>query len=163
MKRTRLNGNRKKRSTYVLFGADEVQTEPITAVEMHTVAVLAAHVLTEPALEEVVQDKHALEAVVQTESVLEDDFLLTDSVLEDGFLLTDSVPAVELHTQPRLDLVVQTEPDGPVGEVQHVKPALGRAVGKPTGCGKKRKSINLLCGVEVEKEKKSVGKKRQKK
>ncbi|KAE8783355.1 hypothetical protein D1007_43261 [Hordeum vulgare] len=52
-----------------------------------------------------------------------------------------------------------------VEEVHQVKHAevLGRAVGRPTGCGKKTRSINKLYVVEVENSKKSSGKKRQKK
>ena len=69
----------------------------------------------------------------------------------------DSVP-----TQPILDLVVQTEPHVAVEEVQQVKEVLGRAVGRPSGYGKKRKSINLLCAVQAEKEIKASGKKEKK-
>jgi hypothetical protein len=75
---------------------------------------------------------------------------------------TDSVPALELHTQPILDLVVQSEPDVAVEEVQQVKQVLGRAVGRPSGYGKKRKIINMLCAVEAEKEMKASGKKEKK-
>ena len=51
---------------------------------------------------------------------------------------------------------MQTEEDLAVVEV------LGRAVGKPTGHAKKTRNINKLCAVEVDKEKKSSGKKEKK-
>ena len=60
----------------------------------------------------------------------------------------------------------ETEPQVADEEVQQVKEVLGRAVGRPSGYGKKRKSINLLCVVEKpsgKKEKKSSCKKRQRK
>ena len=92
----------------------------------------------------------------QTESVL-------DALLD---LAVQAEPVLDLAVQdePVLDLaVVQTEPD--VADVVQNEP-LGRAVGRPSGFGKKRKSINKLLAVQVEKEKKpsgARGKKRQNK
>jgi hypothetical protein len=67
-------------------------------------------------------------------------------------VLTELDPVVNVKTKHFL--VVE--------EVQQVKHALGSAVGKPSGCDKKTKSINQLCAVEVQKEKKSSGKKDKK-
>ncbi|KAE8803706.1 hypothetical protein D1007_20394 [Hordeum vulgare] len=70
-----------------------------------------------------------------------------------------------LQTEPILELVVQSEIVAEVEEVHQVKHAevLGRAVRRPTGRGKKTRSINKLYVVEVENSKKLSGKKRQKK
>ena len=64
------------------------------------------------------------------------------------------VPALELQAG------AHSEPDCAIEEV---KQTLGCAVGRPDGNGKKKKSINLLCGVKLVKEKKTRGKKSQKK
>ena len=76
----------------------------------------------------------------------------------------DALLDLVVQAEPVLDLaVVQTEPD--VADVVQNEP-LGRAVGRPSGFGKKRKSINKLLAVQVEKEKKpsgARGKKRQNK
>jgi hypothetical protein len=91
-----------------------------------------------------------LEAAVQSETV------------SDVLLLPDSLDLVQTEQVQPLDLIVQTDPDPCVEEVQQVKQVLGRVVGKPTGCGKKTKSINKLCAAEVDKDKKSRGKKEKK-
>ena len=97
---------------------------------------------------------------VQAEPVLD---VQTEPVLD---LAVHAEPVLDLAVQaePVLDLaVVQTEPD--VADVVQNEP-LGHAVGRPSGFGKKRKSINKLLAVQVEKEKKpsgARGKKRQNK
>ena len=70
-----------------------------------------------------------------------------------------------MQTEPVLELVVQSEIVAEVEEVHQVKHAevLGRAVGRPTGRGKKTRSMNKLSAGEVENSKKSSGKKRQNK
>ena len=77
---------------------------------------------------------------------------------------TEPVLDARDQTEPVLDLaVVQVEPG--VADVVQNEP-LGRAVGRPSGFGKKRRSINKLLAVQVEKEKKpsgARGKKRQNK
>ena len=90
----------------------------------------------------------------QTESVLE--ALVQNETVQKAVVQTESVPDLDLQA------VAQFEPDCAVEEVQQVKQALGRAVGRPTGYGKKKKSINLLCAVKVEKDKKASGKKDKK-
>lgn len=98
------------------------------------------------------QTEPVLDAQEQTEPVL------------DAREQTEPVLDLAVQAEPVLDLaVVQTEPD--VADVVQNEP-LGRAVGRPSGFGKKRKSINKLLAVQVEKEKKpsgARGKKRQNK
>src|SRR3954464_12874851 len=90
-------------------------------------------------VEALVQNEPVVEALVQNEPVVEA-LVQTDQVVE------------ALHHDHEV-----------VEEVQEVKETLGRAVGRPDGNGKKKKSINLLCGVKLVKEKKTRGKKSQKK
>ena len=126
MKKTRINGSRKNRTNQIVFGAAEVQVEPVNAVEVQSELILEDEVQTVEA-----QNEHADEAHV----------------------LDDEVPTAEVHVEVQNE---HSEPDCAGEEVQ----ALGRCVGRPDGNGKKRKSLNLLCGVIPEVEKKSSGKKR---
>ena len=70
--------------------------------------------------------------------------------------MQDEVSTAEVHVEVQNE---HSEPDCAVEEVQ----TLGRCVGRPDGNGKKWMSLNLLCGVILEVEKKSSGKKRRKK
>ena len=158
MKKARLNGFRKKRTNQILFGAHVEQIETITA----------EHELTEHALDDVAHTEFLLQALghietelqteeqteEQTESVLE--ALVQNETIQKAVVQTESVPDLDLQA------VAQSEPDCAVEEVKQVKQALGRAVGRPTSYDKKKKSINLLCAVKVEKDKKASGKKDKK-
>jgi hypothetical protein len=66
MKKARPNGCKKKRSKQILFSGDEVLTEPVTAVEVHTALVLGAQELTEPVLEVMVQTGPVLDVLLLT-------------------------------------------------------------------------------------------------
>ena len=84
---------------------------------------------------------------------------LTEPVFE-AHEQTETVLDAQELTEPILHLGEQTAPVLDLGEQNE---PLGRAVGRPSGFGKKRKSINKLCALEVEKQKKPSGKKRQNK
>lgn len=117
-------------------------TEPetvaeIAAAELPDAPVPGAHELTETATAAEMIDAPVPGANELTESVL-DDLVQSEPVL-DALLLTEGE---------------EEKTSAPVV----VKPALGRAVGKPSGFGKKTRSINELCVVECDKEKKTRGK-----
>ena len=166
MKKARLNGCRKKRAD-INLGLDVLDdlflTQPVPPVidaPVQSKPVLDVLFLTEPV-------PPMIDALVQSEPVLDVPPIEHD-------VQTEPVPHIELVVQTEPDLsvavqtehdlavVVQTEQDPDVEEVQQVKEVLGRAVGKPTGRGKKTKSINKLCAAEVDKDKISSGKKEKK-
>ena len=60
--------------------------------------------------------------------------------VDEAHVLDDEVPTAEVHVEVQNE---HSEPDCAVEEVH----ALGTCVGRPDGNGKKRKSLNLLCGV----------------
>ena len=170
VKRARINGQRKKRTNQIMFGAAEVQSElvledDVQTVEAlgHTVSDLEALVQNEgqnePVVEALVQNEPVVEALVQNEPVVEA-LVQTDQVVE---ALVQSDHVVEALVQSdHVDEALDHDHEV-VEEVQEVKETLGRAVGRPDDNGKKKKSINLLCGVKLVKEKKTRGKKSQKK
>ena len=156
MKKPRMHGYRAKRTNLAnatLMANETVVAEPVTNVAMQSEPDLDVLSLTEPV-------PPVLEAAVQSEPV--SDVLLLPEPPD--LVQTKPVPPLDLVVQiePDLAVVVQTEQDPDVEEVQQVKEVLGRAVGKPTGCGKKTKSINKLCAAEVDKDKKSSGEKEKK-
>ena len=96
---------------------------------------------------------------VQSELILEDEVQTVEAQnehVDKAHVFDDEVPTTEVHVQVQNE---HSKLDCAVEEVQ----ALGHCVGRPNGNGKKRKSLNLLCGVILEVEKKSSGKKRRKK
>ena len=70
--------------------------------------------------------------------------------------MDDELPTAEVHVEVQNK---HSEPDCAGEEVQ----TLGRCVGRPDGNGNKRKSLNMLCGVILEVDKKSSSKKGRKK
>ena len=93
---------------------------------------------------------------VQSELILEDEVQIVEAQnkhVDEAYVLDDEVPTAEVHVEVQNEY---SEPDCVVEEVQ----TLGRCVGRLDGNGKKRKSLNMLCGVILKVEKKSSGKKR---
>lgn len=162
MKKARLNGFRRKSTKQIMFGdKDMEQTETVTA----------EHELSVSVLDDVMHTESILQALGQSETVADEATVVLpcESSLTAVLPCLDVVlPSVELQTEVVEQCVpstqsaeVQTEEVGH-GQVQKLRGPSGFAKGPKS----KTISINKLCAVEPnggKKEKKSSGRKKQKK
>ncbi|KAE8810007.1 hypothetical protein D1007_13327 [Hordeum vulgare] len=181
VKKARLNGFRRKRTKQIMFGDKDMgQTETVTAEYELTVSVTTESVLHALGKSKTVIAEHELTVSVTTESVLhapgQSETVADEATIElpcDSALtvvlpcLEVVLPSVELQTEE----VEQCVPSTQSAEVQTKEVGHGQLqkLRRPSGVvGKNTKSIsiNKLCVVEPnsgKKEKKSSGRKKQKK
>ena len=155
MKKARLNGFRRKSTKQIMFGdKDMEQTETVTA----------EHELSVPVLDDVMHTESVLHALGQSETVADEATVVLpcESALTAVLPCLEVVlPSVELQTE----VVEQCVPSTQSAEVQTEEVRHGQ-VQKLRGPKSKSISINKLCAVEPnggKKEKKSGGRKKQKK
>ena len=155
MKKARLNGFRRKSTKQIMFGdKDMEQTETVTA----------EHELSVSVLDDVMHTESVLRALGQSENVADEAIVVLpcESALTAVFPCLEVVlPSVELQTE----VVEQCVPSTQSAEVQTEEVRHGQ-VQKLRGPKSKSISINKLCAVEPnggKKEKKSSGRKKQKK
>lgn len=155
MKKARLNGFRRKSTKQIMFGdKDMEQTETVTA----------EHELSVSVLDDVMHTESVLQALGQSETVADEATVVLpcESALTAVLPCLEVVlPSVELQTE----VVEQCVPSTQSAEVQTEEVRHGQ-VQKLRGPKSKSISINKLCAVEPnggKKEKKSSGRKKQKK
>lgn len=155
MKKARLNGFRRKSTKQIMFGdKDMEQTETVTA----------EHELSVCVLDDVMHTESVLQALGQSETVADEATVVLpcESALTAVLPCLEVVlPSVELQTE----VVEQCVPSTQSAEVQTEEVRHGQ-VQKLRGPKSKSISINKLCAVEPnggKKEKKSSGRKKQKK
>ena len=155
MKKARLNGFRRKSTKQIMFGdKDMEQTETVTA----------EHELSVCVLDDVMHTESVLQTLGQSETVADEATVVLpfESALTTVLPCLEVVlPSVELQTE----VVEQCVPSTQSAEVQTEEVRHGQ-VQKLRGPKSKSISINKLCAVEPnggKKEKKSSGRKKQKK
>ena len=155
MKKARLSGYRRKSTKQIMFGdKDMEQTETVTA----------EHELSVCVLDDVMHTESVLQTLGQSETVADEATVVLpfESALTTVLPCLEVVlPSVELQTE----VVEQCVPSTQSAEVQTEEVRHGQ-VQKLRGPKSKSISINKLCAVEpngVKKEKKSSGRKKQKK
>lgn len=155
MKKARLNGFRRKSTKQIMFGdKDMEQTETVTA----------EHELSVSVLDDVMHTESVLQTLGQSETVADEATVVLpcESALTAVLPCLEVVlPSVELQTE----VVEQCVPSTQSAEVQTEEVRHGQ-VQKLRGPKSKSISINKLCAVEPnggKKEKKSSGRKKQKK
>ena len=155
MKKARLNGFRRKSTKQIMFGDKDMElTETVTA----------EHELSVSVLDDVMHTESVLQALGQSETVADEATVVLpcESALTAVLPCLEVVlPSVELQTE----VVEQCVPSTQSAEVQTEEVRHGQ-VQKLRGPKSKSISINKLCAVEPnggKKEKKSSGRKKQKK
>ena len=155
MKKARLNGFRRKSTKQIMFGDKDMElTETVTA----------EHELSVSVLDDVMHTESVLQALGQSETVADE----VTVVLPCESALTAVLPCLEVvlpSVELQTEVVEQCVPSTQSAEVQTEEVRHGQ-VQKLRGPKSKSISINKLCAVEPnggKKEKKSSGRKKQKK